>query len=310
MLDLARLESFVIAAEKLSFSEAAKQLHLSQPTISHHIKSLEQEFDVALFDRSGRQLRLTEAGRLLLPMAHQLLHQSLEVEEMMASCRDEVVGHLRIACSTTSGKYILPLLAARFRRRHPGIRVTILGCTPDFVIERLIEGEANISVASREIQDPGVQTQPFFDDRIELIVPAGHRWAGRETLLPEELLEEPQLIMGPESGTRRVLLSELARHDINLDDLRVLLELGNAEAIVHTVQAGFGVAFVSTLASTMARAAGRVVLVPVENLNLRRTIYMVRLEMAPPNRTQEAFWSFIHDESNRDLLQLPLRPSL
>lgn len=305
MLDLARLETFIVAAEALSFSEAAKHLHLSQPTISHHIKTLEQAFQVTLFDRTGSHLRLTDAGHLLLPLARQILHQATKIETMMASCRDEVVGHLRIACSTTAGKYILPLLSVRFRQRHPGIRITILACSPAFLEERLLSGEVNISVASSEVSAQTLQSQPFFQDYVGLIVPAAHRWAGRTAVDPEDLLAEPLLLSDEASGTRRVLLTELARHDIMIDDLRVFLELGNAEAMVHTVEAGHGVAFVSALASAKARQMGSVVAVPVNGMQLQRTIYMIRPEMGPSNRAQEAFWSFIHDESNADLLRLP-----
>jgi DNA-binding transcriptional LysR family regulator len=113
-MDLQRLESFLHAAERLSFPEAAKQLHVTQPTISHHIKMLESELGVELFDRTASSLRLTEAGRALLPWTRKLIQDSRELHEMASSLQDGVAGHLRIACSTTAGKYILPQLEARF----------------------------------------------------------------------------------------------------------------------------------------------------------------------------------------------------
>ncbi len=152
MIDLQRLEAFILAAESLSFSAAGKQMHLSQPTISHHIKALETDFGVALFDRAGNHIRLTDAGELLLPWARKLIRQSLEIQDMMTSLKDTIIGNLSIACSTTTGKYILPLLAARFCKRHPGIRVSILACTPEYVVPRLLEGEANLGVVSYEIR--------------------------------------------------------------------------------------------------------------------------------------------------------------
>jgi DNA-binding transcriptional LysR family regulator len=303
--DLTKLNSFLYVAENLSFSEAAKQLHLTQPTISHHIKALERDLGVELFNRSGSNLRLTEAGRLLLPRARKLVHQSIEMQEMMASLQEGIVGHLRIACSTTAGKYILPLLAARFCQRYPGVRVSILTCTPEHIVPRLLEAEANLSVASSyEACGHETECQTFFRDSITLIVPADHLWAFRQSIGPEELLEEPMIIREPTSGTRRVMLTELAKHDITLDDLNIFLELGNAEAIVRTVAAGFGVSFVSTLATTCPLERRSVVEVPVAGLELRRTIYMIRRSLDAPNRTQEAFWSFVHDPANADLLRL------
>jgi DNA-binding transcriptional LysR family regulator len=305
MIDLMRLKAFIFAAESLSFSEAAKRLHVTQPTISHQIKTLEQTLDVKLFSRSGHTLRLTEAGRLLLPFAHKLIHQANEVQEMMASLQQEIAGHLRIACSTTAGKYILPRLAARFCQRFPGIRVSILACTPQHVVPQLLDREANIAViSSYDLCGDGQECQVFFNDMITLIVPADHPWAMCESIEPADLLEEKIIIREPTSGTRRVLMTELAKYDIKFDDLNISLELGNAEAIVGTVEEGFGVSFVSTLAADWALKLGQVVAVPVSGIQLRRTIYMARRILEVPNRPQEAFWNFVHDPSNSDLLRM------
>lgn len=305
MIDLTRLKAFIYAAESLNFSEAAKQMHLTQPTVSHHIKTLERTLDVELFTRSGHTLKLTEAGRLLLPFAHNLIHQANDVQELMASLQQDIVGHLRIACSTTSGKFILPQLAARFCQRFPGIRVSILACTSQHVIPQLLEGEANLAVVSSyDLCRNGLECQEFFNDIITLIVPSNHPWAIRQSIEPADLLEERMIIREPTSGTRRVLLTELAKHDIAFEDLSINLELGNAEAIVRTVEAGFGVSFVSTLAAEWALKLRHVVAVPVAGLELRRTIYMVRRTLETPNRPQEVFWSFVHAPSNADLLNL------
>jgi len=237
MIDVIKLETFIYAAEQLSFSGAAKQLNLTQPTVSYHIKSLEEDLGVKLFKRVGTRLDLTEAGRMLLPRARHLVRQSLELQEIMSSFQSGVVGQLRIACSTTAGKYVLPQLAARFCQRYPGIRVSILGCTSGDVVPRLLESQANLGVASFETQDSGLEFQEFFEDSITLIVPPTHPWAMRRVIEPEELVEEPLIIREPKSGTRRVMLSELAKHDISIDDLNIFMELGNAEAIVLTVAA-------------------------------------------------------------------------
>jgi DNA-binding transcriptional LysR family regulator len=303
--DLIKLKSFVHAAEALNFSNAADHMHLTQPTISHHIKTLERGLGVELFVRSGSNLQLTEAGRLLLPRAHEIIHQAIEIQEMLASLQEEIAGDLRLACSTTAGKYILPLLAARFCRRYHGIRVSILTCTPEHVVPRLLKGEANLGiVSSYDICRNGLECQAFFNDSITLIVAHGHPWALRGCIEPGDLLEEPMIVREPTSGTRRVMLTELAKHDITLDDLNVFLELGNAEAIVRTVAAGFGVSFVSTLATDCAVERGYVVEVAVAGLELKRKIYMVRCSLDEPSRPQEVFWSFVHDPANADLLRL------
>jgi DNA-binding transcriptional LysR family regulator len=303
MIDIVKLETFIYAAESLSFSESAKQLNLSQPTVSYHVKELEKELGVTLFVRTGSRLQLTEAGRLLLPRARNLFHQSNEMEELLSSLQDGVVGDLRIACSTTTGKYILPQLAARFCQRYPGIRVSILRCTSDDVAANILGKEANLGVVSFEVQDENLEYQEFFEDVISLIVPSDHPWALRRAIEPEELIHEPLIMREASSGTRRVLLSELAKHDIGLDDLNIFMELGNAEAIVRTVAAGYAVSFVSTLASACPLERGQVVNVEVLGMNMRRKVYMVRKRLEETHRAQDAFWSFVHNPINLDVIK-------
>jgi DNA-binding transcriptional LysR family regulator len=305
MIDLMKIEVFLHIAETLSFSEVAKQMHLSQSTVSHHIKRLEQDLSVELFERLGSGIRLTEAGQLLLPWAYKLIRQSLEMQEMMASLQDKVVGHLRIACSTTSGKYLLPQLAARFHERYPWVQVTILSCLPEYVVPRILGEEANLGVLSREAFEEGLESQEFFTDHIILIVPVDHPWAARQSIDPADLLGAPIILREPTSGTRKALLTELGKHDVHLEDLQIFLEVGNAEAIVETVADGYGLSFVSRLSAACAMESRKVVQVPVTGLELQRKIFMVRRAIEVPNRAQEVFWGFVHDPYNLDLLDRP-----
>jgi DNA-binding transcriptional LysR family regulator len=304
MIEPEQLNIFLRAAETLNFSETAKQLHVSQPTVSKRIQDLERDLRVTLFERSPGGLRLTDAGKTLQPWARKLIHNVNSLEEMMASLQTDVSGNLSIACSTTAGKYVLPQLAARFRHRYPRIRVSILSCTSENVTLRLLEGEAHLGVVSREISQSGLESQEFFEDVITLIVPSDHPWVYHDMVKPEDLIDEPIIIREPTSGTRRVMLEALAKHDITLDDLNIFLELGNAEAIVRMVSEGYGISFVSTLATSCPLERGNVIDLPVEDFDLRRKIYMVRKSLDIPHRPQEAFWSFVHDPSNDDLYQL------
>jgi DNA-binding transcriptional LysR family regulator len=304
MIDIQKVETFLVAAENLSLSEAAKQRHLSRPAVSHQIRVLEQELDVALFIRVNTGLQLTEAGRLLLPWARRLLHDTSNLKEMMSSLKEDIVGELRIACSTTAGKYILPQMAARFCKQYPGIRVRILACGPEQATINLLEGEAHIGVVSSELDDISLELQGFFCDTIALIIPANHRWIMRKLIEPAEILEEKIIMREETSGTRKVILAELAKHDISLEDLDVFMELGNSEAIVRTVADGYGISFVSTLATACPLEKGNVVNIPVKGLDLQRDIYMVRKRISAPHRPRDVFWSFIHHSSNADLLKM------
>ena len=304
MIDLAKLQTFLHVAQSMSFSEAATQLHLTQPTISHHIKMLERDLGVELFDRSGSGLRLTEAGSLLFPRARRLMHEVFEIQQMMESLENKIVGQLRIACSTTTGKYVLPQFAARFHDQHPGVNISILRCTSPLVVPQLLKEEADLGVVSYDACGDGMECQEFFNDHIILIVPVNHPWALRPSIDPSELLEIPMIVREPTSGTYRAMLAELGKHSITLDAMNICLEVGNSEAIVKAVEAAFGVSFVSRLAAEWALDKGTVAEVPVEGFDLHRKVYLIRAEVHEPHRAVEAFWGFVHDPANADLLRL------
>jgi DNA-binding transcriptional LysR family regulator len=159
MLDLTRLTLFVHSADSKSFSQAAKEFHITQPAVSHHIKALEQDIGKRLFIRSRGGLKLTEAGRLLLPWAPRLVRESIELQEMMASIDKKIVGQLNIACSTTTGKYILPQYVGRFLFYHPEVRAAILSCTSQQVVPHLLEDDANLGVVSYDACGREVECQ-------------------------------------------------------------------------------------------------------------------------------------------------------
>ncbi len=305
MIDVEDVHVFLNVAQTLSFTEAARRLHVSQPTVSKHVHDLEADLGIVLFDRRKGRLRLTEAGRAILPWARKLLRQSHFLEEMARSLNQEVAGSLSIVCTTAAGKYMLSLLAARFRQRYPYIQVNIMRCTQEELVPHLLEHEAHLGVVSIEVCTIGMECQEFFEDVITLIVPPDHPSANRTSIEPAELLEERLIMREPTSGTRRVVLEELAQYDITLEDLNIFLEIGSTEAIVHTVAAGYGIAFVSTLAARCALTQGRVASVKLSGKNLRRKVYMVQLSLDVPHRPQEVFWSFVHDPANADLLRMP-----
>lgn len=305
MIKIDLLHIFLSVAETSSFSNSASINHVSQSTISKRIKELETELNVQLFDRDASGARLTEAGKTLVPWAKKLVLDSVNLQTMMESIDEKLSGHLKIACSTTAGKYILPQLAARFRLKNPDVRISILPCTEPNIACNLLGEDADLGVASREFVESDLECQYFFTDHIGMIIPCSHPWASRNSIDPDELFSEPLLIRERTSGTRRILQSELAKHDISLDNLNIFLEIGNAEAIVSAVSAGIGVSFVSRMASAYARVCGSVVEVPVNSLSLQRRISIGRKIIGPPNRVMGSFWNFIHAPENKDILQLP-----
>lgn len=293
MVQLSELRVFVAAAEELNFSRTAERLHLSQSAVSQNIQALERLFAVELFIRQGRSVRLSEAGQALLPLAQEVVNAVSRMSEVMNGIEGQVAGELIVGCSTTSGKYLLPNLVSAFRHDYPLVRLGIKVMSRDEVINRLNDGRLALGVTSQKVEQRDLEYVPLFEDRVILIVPAQHRWAAYGRALPADLVDEPLIVREDKAGTMQVLLEGLAQHNITLDMLNPIMEIGNAEAIEMAVEEGLGIAFVSELAAARGLALGRVKKVEVPGLDLRRTIYMARNPRVPLSRTQDRFWSFV-----------------
>ncbi len=292
MLSLNDLNIFVEAAQARNFSLAARRLYLSQPAVSVHIGNLEKQLGIELFHRKGRSIQLSEAGRTLLPLAQQCLRDVRNIEETMSGLRNRLVGKLAIACSTTAGKYILPRLVAGFRQKYPEVRVVINIMSRRAALDAVLDGRAETAVVSARGSHAELSYQEFLQDHIVLIAPADHPWADGRTASPEDLLTQP-LIMREESAAAHEMLAEsLTSRGIDPERLSVVLMLANDEAIEMSVEAGIGVAFVSRLAAAHGLALGRVVEVPVQGLDFKRPIYIVRHHRRPSTPLQQAFWDF------------------
>jgi DNA-binding transcriptional LysR family regulator len=293
MLDPNLLNTFLIAAETLNFSRAAERLHLTQPSITQHIRALELHYGEPLFVRRGNRLTLTEAGQALLPVARQVIMVSLRAEEAMEVFKCDIQGHLIIGCSTTPGKYLLPVLLAEFMRRYPHVQATCQVTSRVIALQSLEQGIVHLALSSNidEIKED-IEIHRFVSDPVVLIVPLDHPWAKRTEIAPEELLHSRFIFREESAGTYRVTRTGLARLGINIENLHPILTLGNSEAIAIAVQEGVGVGFVSKMV-VKQMVSGKVAIVPVQGLDIKQEIYVCRHRLTPQPRVQSAFWEFI-----------------
>ena len=294
MFNINDLIIFLEAADCGSFSEAGRNLHLSQPAISQKIDSLQKHFGTKLFVRHGRSMRLTEAGQVLKPMAKELIGFAHRLEETMVSLQGEVVGEMTIGCSTASGKYLLPGLIAAFRQLYPLVRINVQVTSRNSVLEKMAVGDVALGVSSKRIDQRDLEYRDFFTDDVILIVPAGHPWSEYTRIYPDDILDEPIILREEVAGTREVLFDALRQRDIYPEMLNVAMELGNAEAIVMAVEEGIGVAFVSRLAAARGLELGNIREVTVDGMKLQRSISMLRNNNIPPTRAQIEFWDFVN----------------
>jgi len=308
LIELSTLRVFLAAAEEKNFSNAAKRLHLSQSAVSQNIQSMERAYGVDLFIRHGRVVELTEAGQSILPMARDVLRAARLLEDGFQEINHQVGGELLIGCSTSAGKYLLPVLLSDFKSEYPSVhpRVKVMG--REGVYERLLNQSIPLGVASKYFDHRDLESVPLFDDRIYLIVPANHRWASYGKATPDDLLDEPIIMREEMSGTCETVMQGLKGYGITPDMLNVSMELGNPEAIEMAVERGVGIAFISEMVAARGLAFGRIKKVELQGLELKRTVYITRHINHPLTRAQTLFWEFA--KSRRDELNTEIWESL
>jgi DNA-binding transcriptional LysR family regulator len=302
MLDIYEMQVFLTAAETESFSEAGRRLQMSQPAVSMQIKSLEKRLNVELFQRSGRNIRLTEIGQVLVPMARELVSKSVHIEEAVAALKGETIGVLRISCSTTAGKYVLPKLIGSFIEQYPAVEVVCNVGSRGTALESLLKGDAHLAITSLREPSKDLEYRHFMVDPVVLIAPVDHPWARRKSIEIEELPEGKYIRREVGSGTNETVAEALAAYEIGLNDLPTAMILGNSEAIYMAVAEGIGVAFISYSAAADGMKTGHVVEVPIVGLDMAQQLYMVRHTQHTMTSALVAFWNHVFAPINDQIL--------
>jgi DNA-binding transcriptional LysR family regulator len=249
-MDLRLLEIFCRVFKERSFSRAAVELGLTQPTVSVHIKDLEESLGTPLFNRLGREIEPTEAGKFLYEQARPLFALKRNLTEKLTSFLDRVEGLLVVGASSVPGEYLLPRIVTGFHALHPRVRVRLRISDSTKTTEDLRQGDIELGVVGAQVQYDDVAAELFAKDELVLVTPATAAWQKRSEISLRELQELPLVIREAGSGTRVSLERALAARKIKLSDLNVVAELGRTGAIKEAVKQGCGVSFVSRLALT------------------------------------------------------------
>ena len=293
MLNLHQLSVFVTAAETLNFTVTARRMHMTQSSVSQIIKTLEGQLEVDLFKRKARKVTLTDAGAVLLPMARDIVEGSIRAAERMELMKQEVHGHLVVGCNTAPGKYVLPVLLAKFNEVYPLVRFTCRVLPQNQALTKLAEGEIHFAFTNAGDMDQGrTEIQVYMREPLVLIAPEGHPWYRRDQIEPEELYDGRFIMREPGSGTFENVKRGLGEIGIDIGDLKIFMEMGTSEAIALAVQQGLGVGFVSEMIVRKI-CGGRVRPVKVRGVNILQNIYFGRQTVHPASSAQVAFWNFI-----------------
>ncbi len=297
MLDNYRVQVFRAVAEQASFRRAAEQLHLSQPSVSQHVRQLEEELGVKLLERGGSGVEITPAGEVVLGFARKASRLSQEVFAALARLEGQPGGELKLAASTTVAQYVLPRMLGLFVKENPRIRLSLRSGNTERVTDWVAAGEAELGIIEGPATRKEVAVERFLEDRLVLIVARGHAWAGRQPVALEALAAAPLLMREQGSGTRRVIERALRKAGIRLRQLNIAMELDSTEAIVAGVEAGLGVGFVSEWAIRKELRLGTLAVAEVAQLEIRRSFSLIRLPGPAPAGVVAAFRSFALSQS-------------
>lgn len=292
-MDLHRLEVFCKVIELGGFTKAGEAVFLSQPTVSEHIRHLEESLGVRLFDRLGREIMPTQAGRLLQGYARKMLRLRQEAMAALASHAGGLSGHLWLGAGTIPGTYLLPELIGTFKESYPAVLLTLKIANSRQVADQVMQGECELGVVGAKWNESGLEWQPLFADELVLVVRPDHPWATAGVIEAERLAEAAFIDRERESGTRKAAHEILVAHGIDPARLPVIAEMGSTEAVRQSVKAGIGVAIISRQAVAEDIEHGRLAEVAIRAIQFVRPFYLIRKKNRQPSPVAALFHEFI-----------------
>lgn len=293
LIDIRRLEIFCRVVEQQSFTKAAEATLLAQPTVSEHIRLLEESLGEKLLDRLGRQVLPTPAGEILYRYARRMLRLRNEAVQALADYRGKLSGHLTIGASTIPGAYLLPPLIRRFKEDHPEIRLTLRISGSGRIRQDLAQGELELAIIGDQGKHPELTTREIFADELILVAPPGHPLTRREAVVPADLCGHPFLLREEGSGTRGVMSRVLGEAGFDPARLDVVAEMGSSDAIRQGIKAGLGLSILSNLAVEEDLKSGALVRIPLTGVPMTRPFYLAQRKNRRLTPLAQSFLEFL-----------------
>lgn len=295
---LPQLSVFEAVARLGSFTRAAEELYLAQPTVSVQIKKLTETVGLPLLEQVGKRLDLTEAGRELYSMCQDIFKRIAEIEDVLADIRGLKSGRLWLAVST-SGKYFAPRMLAAFVQQHPGIEVSLQIHNRETLLERLTANADDLYIFTNPPANGEVVKQVILPNPMVVFARADHALAAQKRIPFERFAQEPFLIREPGSGTRMTTLEIFKAHGV---EPKVRMELSTNEAIKQAILAGLGVSIMSRYTLGLDTDQDRLVTLDVEGFPLERHWYFVYPVGKQLPVVAQAFMDFVRKEAKQLVL--------
>jgi len=274
-IDFRHLETFCRVADLKSFSKAGHELLLTQSTVSGHILSLEKSLSLPLFDRTGREVRLTRAGQIFHQYASKMLHSRQELINALCEFSQGIRGELSIGASTIPGEYLLPKLMGDFKREYPHLVIALKIADTKEIVRLVSEDIIEFGLIGARVNQPALHYERYTEDEIIVVGPIRHAFTGRKVLL-EDILKEPWIIREEGSGTQMAVEEMLRKREKSLKQFHVVMEMGSTSSVKEGVKAGLGFAFISKRAIEDELGRGLFSKFDIEGVDpILRQIYIV-----------------------------------
>jgi len=294
MIDIRQLQVFMSVWENRSFSHAAQEICLTQPTVSGHIRALEEALGVQLFDRGGKKVIPTKAGEFFYPFVRQILKLSSQAEREMAMFLGEEKGSLELGGSNIPGQYILPALISQFTTNRPNVHVILRIADTAAITIAVANSDLELGMVGAVVPKTGLRFEPCFHEEMVLIVAPGHHFASCKQVTLADLVSEPFIMREKGSGTRLATENALkAAGNIQTKDLQIVAEIGSTEAVRQAVKAGLGCSIISQLAVEDDLKHGLLYAPALKGVQLCRQFYLVWHSHRTLSPLADAFRSFL-----------------
>ena len=298
ILNFEHLKIFYTAALKKNFSETAKSLHMSQPSVSLQIRQLENSLGTQLFKRTTKNVYLTPAGELLLKSTKIILKQVNDTKKEIQQLSQSIHGNLIIGASLTIGEYILPYLFGAFKKEYPNVNMVFKIYNSQQIIEKINGDEIHLGFIESMLSYPELKQEAFLED--ELVIISSFKNSNisdndnDDYITSDQLFSLPFILREQGSGTRQVIEEKIRQNNLNPSKLNVILELENTESIKSAVESGMGISIISKAAVQKELSLKTLKRLYIKELNLERLLYSIYNEnnLTLPS---EAFLTFIFE---------------
>ena len=294
-ITLRQLEVFVAVARCGSVSHAASELYLSQPAASMAIAELEKLLGDRFFDRRGRKLHLNEKGRALLPLSVDVINRVDEIERKFSQKSNEQAGVFNLGSSTTIGSYVLPQLLNTFLQKFPEIEISLDVHNTEEIIQKILSFDLDMGIIEGTCHNASIEVIPWRKDRLAIFCAPDHPLAKKAEITPDDLKKAKWILREAGSGSRAIFENAITGIVDNVD---VILELGNTEAVKNAVESGIGISCLSIFTLERSIKHNELVELKTPFIDLSRFYYILVHRKKYKNQLLQScleFWNSCSD---------------